>query len=208
MLLEMIGSGTVLGLAAGLAPGPLQTLVISETLSHGGRQGIKIAAAPLITDLPIILVSLFVLNEMTGHDTVLGGIALIGCGFLLYLGHITFHARKPAADPEVYPSGSLIKGILANSLSPHPYLFWLSVGGPILLKSLGDGTLAAPGFLVSFYLFLVGGKVLIAGAIAKNRHRINEKQYRNIMKLLGIILLYFALRFGSEGLAWLGWLPS
>ena len=46
--------GVVFGLAAGLMPGPLLALVIQQTLRHGPGEGIKVAAAPLLTDLPIV----------------------------------------------------------------------------------------------------------------------------------------------------------
>ena len=48
-MLHFLTLGTVLGLSAGLAPGPLLTLVISETLQHDIRAGIKVAVAPFIT---------------------------------------------------------------------------------------------------------------------------------------------------------------
>ena len=35
--------GIVFGLAAGLSPGPLITLVVSETLKNGKKEGIKVA---------------------------------------------------------------------------------------------------------------------------------------------------------------------
>jgi len=46
--------GIMLGTSAGFAPGPLLTLVISESLQHGVKSGAKVALAPIITDLPII----------------------------------------------------------------------------------------------------------------------------------------------------------
>ena len=63
-MLEFLSSGILLGLAAGFAPGPLLVLVISETMRHGIRAGLKVSIAPLITDVPIILVSLIVLNRL------------------------------------------------------------------------------------------------------------------------------------------------
>ena len=53
-MLQILAMGTFLGLAAGFAPGPLLTLVISETLQHDIKSGVKVALAPIITDLPII----------------------------------------------------------------------------------------------------------------------------------------------------------
>lgn len=70
--------GTVLGLSAGFAPGPLLTLVISETLQHGIKSGIKVALAPIITDLPIVLITLYVLSKLTHFHGILGGISIIG----------------------------------------------------------------------------------------------------------------------------------
>ena len=53
-VLGFVVPGIVLGLAAGLAPGPLLVLVVAHSVRHGTREGVKVAIAPLITDLPII----------------------------------------------------------------------------------------------------------------------------------------------------------
>ena len=63
-MIHYLTIGTVLGLSAGFAPGPLLTLVISETLQHDIKSGIKIALAPIITDLPIIILTLFILSKL------------------------------------------------------------------------------------------------------------------------------------------------
>ena len=61
-------SGAVFGLAAGLMPGPLLALVIQQTLRHGPTEGIKVAAAPLLTDLPIVAAALFAVNRVADAD--------------------------------------------------------------------------------------------------------------------------------------------
>ncbi len=58
-------SGILLGLSGGLAPGPLLTLLASETLRHGARAGVWVALAPLLTDLPIILATVLLLRPLT-----------------------------------------------------------------------------------------------------------------------------------------------
>jgi len=68
--------GTILGLSAGLAPGPLLALVISETILHDIRAGIKVALAPLVTDLPIIVLTIFILSRLSGFHGILGVISL------------------------------------------------------------------------------------------------------------------------------------
>ena len=54
--------GLTLGLAAGISPGPLLTLVITRPLQHNKTEGIKIALAPLFTDAPIVIISIFLLS--------------------------------------------------------------------------------------------------------------------------------------------------
>ena len=54
-MLEAFGTGMLFGLSAGLAPGPLLALGIAQTLRFGAGQGVRVALAPLITDLPIIV---------------------------------------------------------------------------------------------------------------------------------------------------------
>jgi threonine/homoserine/homoserine lactone efflux protein len=53
-MLEYLTQGTLLGLAAGVAPGPLLVLVVTETIRHDTVAGVKVALAPMITDVPII----------------------------------------------------------------------------------------------------------------------------------------------------------
>ena len=56
-------SGVIFGLTLGVSPGPLLTLVISETLKHNRKEGIKVAIALTITDLPIVLITLLILSK-------------------------------------------------------------------------------------------------------------------------------------------------
>ena len=53
----LVSAALLLGLGEGIKPGPLNTLVITETLQHDWRSGTKVALSPLITDAPIIIIS-------------------------------------------------------------------------------------------------------------------------------------------------------
>lgn len=47
--------GSILGLSAGMSPGPLFALVISETIAHDIRAGIKVALVPTMKFLGLSL---------------------------------------------------------------------------------------------------------------------------------------------------------
>ena len=56
--------GFSLGLSAGLAPGPLLALVIQRSLHGGLTSGLRVALAPLITDLPIVILALLLVGRL------------------------------------------------------------------------------------------------------------------------------------------------
>jgi threonine/homoserine/homoserine lactone efflux protein len=81
-MLSFLTTGIILGLSAGFAPGPLLALVISETLQHDMKAGVKVALAPILTDLPIIIFTLFIMAELSRFHLILGGISIIGACFI------------------------------------------------------------------------------------------------------------------------------
>ena len=86
-------SGCVFGLAGGFSPGPTTTVVVSQTLRFGVKDGIKVAIAPALTDAPIILVAVLLVGQLTRFEPILGMISILGATFLLYLACESFRVR-------------------------------------------------------------------------------------------------------------------
>ena len=101
-------------------------------------------------------------------------------------------------------SKSLSKGVLVNALNPHPYLFWFSVGTPIMTKALSLNISALLVFIISFYAFLVGSKIMLATVIGKSKSFISGKMYIYTMRLLGLVLGVLAFALFQDGLKLLG----
>jgi threonine/homoserine/homoserine lactone efflux protein len=199
-MLSFLFSGILFGVVAGLSPGPLLILVVSETLKTGVKEGIKISLTPLVTDLPISLISVFLLSRFSDKDVVLGVISIIGAIVLVYLGYKNIRGKALEISELEMSRDSLWKGIAVNALSPHPYLFWFAVGAPIIVKALQHSVLSAALFTISFYFFLVTSKILVSFLVEKFKLFLQGKSYRSIIRILGILLLGFALLFLRDGL--------
>jgi len=137
------------GLSAGFAPGPLLTLVITQTLRHNTVEGVKVAAAPLLTDVPIIIISFIILKKLAALGPAFGIISMIGGLYVLYLSYETVKTGPVRVEISQIQPGSFKKGALVNFLNPHPYLFWVTVGVPFIMKS-GQEDLLGP------WLFFLG----------------------------------------------------
>lgn len=195
-----LSTGLALGLSAGFSPGPLTTIVISQSLLHGTREGLKVAMAPFITDVPIVLISIFVLAQLRDSQTALGIISFIGAVVLLYLSYRSFNVKQVQVELSNTQPRSLGKGALVNFLSPNPYLFWLTIGAPKVVEAWMQSPWTAGGFLGGFYVCLVGSKMLLAFVAARSRQLLSGKAYRWVMRILGAALLVLAILFLQEGL--------
>lgn len=198
--IEYVTLGAFLGLAAGTSPGPLLAVTISETLQHGKWEGIKVAVSPLITDLPIILAVLFILSHLTGSNFVIGIIAFFGATYLIYSGVESLKIKKDSFELNVEKKDALKKGVIVNLGNPHPYIFWLAIGGPIIFKSLSTHVWATVLFIAGFYSLLVGSKVIVALIVEKSKSFINSRYYLSIVQFLGLAQIVFGLTFIKVGL--------
>jgi threonine/homoserine/homoserine lactone efflux protein len=197
-------SGMLLGLTAGLSPGPLLWLTIAETLRHGSGQGVRVALAPLLTDLPIVAAALLLLQGMAGLPWMLGGIGLAGALYLLHLAWGTWRSATQDVTASTVDPHSLRRGLLVNALSPHPYLFWLAVGGPLLLQAAARSTFRAALFVAAFYVCLVGSKAGVALLVGRCRGPLKGIGYRIMMRILALSLLGLALVLAHDALLRLG----
>ncbi len=197
---EYLTMGLVLGLSAGLAPGPMLTLVITETLRHGLGSGIRIAIAPLFSDLPIIVLAVWVLSQLSHFEFILGCLSLMGSIVVFYMGIESLKSQIGELEDRPGEARSLTRGILTNLLNPHPYLFWFGVGAPIMSKASASGFAGPLIFIFSFYVLLVGSKMLLAVLAARSRTLLQGPWYRYTMQFLGACLCLLAVLLFRDGL--------
>ena len=192
--MDLLWIGLGLGLAAGLSPGPLLTLVISSSLERGFGAGLRVALAPLITDAPIILLSLLVLRTLP--DTWLALMGILGGCLVVYFGvrYLRYQERDESRNQQQGgDSFDLVRGALVNIFNPHPWIFWVTVQGPILVAGWRRNPVAGVAFVAAFYFAIVGSKIAIAWLVARGRHGLNDEWYRRTLAACGILLIGIGL---------------
>jgi threonine/homoserine/homoserine lactone efflux protein len=198
-----LGIGVSLGIGAGVTPGPLLGLVITETLRKGWRAGVSVALAPLVGDVFVIACCLILLAQL---PSVVFALLSVGGGFyVLFLGWETLQtlptATVPTAAHAEHVLHSLRRGLTVNLLNPHPYLFWLTVGGPLVMQSYTQSAFGAiVAFLSGFYSCLVGSKVLLALLVHNGRARLHSRGYHLTLQISGGLLLVLGGMLVWEGI--------
>lgn len=142
-----------MGLYAALQPGPFQTYLLSETLRRGWRKSLPMALAPLVSDLPPVLLTLLVLSRVP--VSFLNGLRIAGGLLMLYLARGAYKAfTKEAIDSQTIgesPAKSLFSAAAINLLSPSVYLFWTTIGAPIVLEGWQISPLHGLAFIIGMY---------------------------------------------------------
>jgi threonine/homoserine/homoserine lactone efflux protein len=199
-LYQYILTGATLGLVAGISPGPILALVIRESLQNGRKAGMKVATVPLFSDLPIVLLTLFILTRVSEYDTILGIISFLGAGFILMLAWESIMVKPVKGDIQTPGFTTFWKGVIANFLSPHPYLFWLLVGSPMAIRAWEFKPLAAVLYVVSFYICIVGAKLIVAWLSDRSKNILGTKGYLWVIRILGIVLIVLAAYLIRDGI--------
>jgi len=177
-----------LGLSGGISPGPMLVLVLSQTIQYGLKEGLKVTLGPLISDAPIIIAAYFFTNQIP--VSFLYWLYLPGGMYLIYMAKHSWQINFDSMDVTKPVANSIKKGVITNILNPAPYLFWLTIGAPIIIRQSASKMSV---FFLAFYSALLGTKVLIAYLISIGRN--NQKALNYISKSLALIIFIYGVYF-------------
>jgi threonine/homoserine/homoserine lactone efflux protein len=188
--MELIIAALTLGVTAGLKPGPLGIYVIHQTLLHGTRSGLLASFAPFVSDGPIIIGSFLLINSFKQFDMFIMFISVLGALYIAFIAIRLILASPVTQQPVAAPS-SFLTAVKINLLNPAPYIFWSTVGGTYLLQNdLADAAMFAMLFLATLSIT----KFIMALSIKTLGDRFSDRLIAYVLKLLAILLMFFALR--------------
>jgi threonine/homoserine/homoserine lactone efflux protein len=201
MLITHILKAAAIGFSAGVTPGPLQAAFLSFAIKGGWKKALPAAFAPLVTDGPVMLLVLVVLNNLPP-----GFIQFLQIGggiFLLYLAWDSFKAFRNYQHIEELQVtsgwGVLLKATLMNLLAPGPWLFWSLINGPNLLEIWAISPWWGIAYLGSFYgVFILSNIVLIV--LFSTMRKMGEKVRKTLLLVSAVILAGFAIYQILQGL--------
>ena len=193
------------GFAAGTSPGPLQSYIISTTLTYGWRRGLIVITSPLITDLPIIYLMVFVLLDRMPAEAI-QLIQIAGGLFVLWLAWQTWRSVRAgvsigdnAERLHISRRRTLLQAILMNFLSPGPYIFWGTVTGPLLRQALDRSLTQGLAMLAAFYITFLVMLALLVLTFDRLR-RFDVRVTQAILSVTVVVLAVLGLILIREGL--------
>jgi threonine/homoserine/homoserine lactone efflux protein len=156
-VLEYLLLGGGFAFAAAIQPGPLQAFFLSSVAQKGWKRTLPASFAPLLSDGPIALLVLLVLNRIPEKLALL--LQAAGGIFLIYLAWASYRQWRQQATTETGANDSaprtLLQAATVNILNPNPYLGWSLVMGPAVLAAWHQNPANAVALIIAFYATIV-----------------------------------------------------
>ena len=125
--------GVLTGLLLSVSPGPVFFTLIETSISRGYKRAIYLALGVFITDISIILLSIFfsryLINHLTNNPvfTWIAAVFFMIAGLIKVILPIKSPVRIQADDHPYGNLQNLVKGMLVNGLNPALFIFWIAL---------------------------------------------------------------------------------
>jgi len=186
-----------------LSLSPFKVFVLSSSLQKGWRHSLPLALAPLIADIPVIVLLWLILRQMPGEAVRM--LRIVGGGFYVYLAIGLIRNSTRIVDSDAVRNTerrSFWQAITAIWVTPQVYINWSLIGIPALMAQADESVSNAAAFLLGFYFVWVGG-LAVQITVMSQAGRLDPNITRLLMTAGGLILIGFGVYqvwIGARGL--------
>lgn len=193
-------------------PGPVTTLIVTETARRGFIAGPLITIGHVGLELVMVVALFFGLGDLLKQNTVAGTIGVLGGLFLLWMGFdiirnawqskVTLDLSQSTPRVSV-SSNPIIAGVLATVTNPYWLLWWATVGAAYLITFRAYGLAGVVAFYIGHTLADWVWNNVVAFVVATGRRAMSDRVYRGILIVCGAFLIGLSFYFASTGVGFL-----
>jgi threonine/homoserine/homoserine lactone efflux protein len=195
-VIEILAMAFTIGLTGALAPGPTLVATVNSSLKSGWTAGPKVALGHALVELFVFLLIVMGLaaaaQQYSRFIAVLGGLALIAFGLLTVKGSKKASLDTPTSNSAQNP---YLAGVLTSAANPYFWIWWLSIGGAMVIDGLKGGLFLACLFMIGHWGADFGWYTLVSASLDKGRKVLSEVNYQRILALCGCFLIVFGLYY-------------
>ena len=189
-----------IALSGAIMPGPLLTVVISESLKHGHKTGPLMSLGHALLEVITLVLLLFSFNQLVKEPVIIKVISLTG-SFILFVTGIKMLAALSELEVEVKAverkaMGLVFAGFWMSVINPYFAIWWLTIGLGLILSAQKAGWLAVVFFFLGHILADFAWYSFISSTITRGRNFLTGPLYRGVIAGCALALIVFAFYFG------------
>jgi threonine/homoserine/homoserine lactone efflux protein len=188
-----------ISLSGVMAPGPLSATVVGKG-SASPYAGVLIAFGHGIVEFPLMVALFFGAGPAFSIPVVRMVVALLGGGFLLFMG-IGMLRNLRSGEPAARRDGRspLLIGIMLSAGNPLFLIWWATVGVALILRAVEFGVLGFVAFAVAHWLCDLIWYIFLAAVSFKGGQVFGHNFRRAVFAVTGLFLLFMSGKFIVDG---------
>jgi len=207
VFLWYFGWSWLVALSGAMMPGPMLTVVVTETPRQGAIAGPLVVLGHGILELALLVLLVIGLGPLLEREGVQAVLQIVGGCMLVATATsmIVAVARRTASIDWTGGEGgsgrlrAVLMGIVSSLSNPYWTIWWATIGLGLLTKAYAAGVVA----LIAFYLGHIMGDLtwysLVSGALAAGKRFITLRVYRVMLVVAASFLLCLAAWFLVSG---------
>ena len=194
-LLTIFAGAFVVGLSGAMAPGPVLTVTISETLKRGFKAGPLIVLGHAALEIMLLLLIAAGLGPFFEHPVVTTVFLSAGGAVLLWMGGQMVVTNKKTTEDALNakgaesPYGPVLAGIVLSLTNPFWIIWWVTVGMGFVMQSLQFGIAGLLSFYFGHILADLAWYSFVAFSVSAGRRLCPPMLYRVVFIACGLALL-------------------
>jgi threonine/homoserine/homoserine lactone efflux protein len=206
-LLAIFSGAFVVGLSGAMAPGPVLTVTISETLQRGFKAGPLIVLGHAVLEILLLLLIGAGLGPFFQRPVIMtlflsvGGIVLLGMGFRMVIKNRQATTNALNAKGTKSPYGPVLAGLVLSVSNPFWIIWWVTVGMGFVVQSLQYGIAGLFSFYFGHILADLAWYSLVSFSVSAGRRVCSERLYRTVFVVCGVVLVGLGGLFIAKALS-------
>ncbi|MHB1253119.1 MAG: LysE family transporter [Candidatus Humimicrobiaceae bacterium] len=201
-------SALMVGFSGAIVPGPMFTMIITNSASKGFRSAVFTILGHAFIELIILILFLAGLLKYLNNVIVIKIIGIAGGAALLYLAYDLINSSlrnklkidynkddKGKNKSKINVNSPFFQGMFVSAINPYWYVWWVTVGAAFLINSIKYGTLGISLFYIGHISSDFIWYLIIGFLVSKGRKYFNGKVYKIIFILCGLFLIYLGIKF-------------
>jgi len=198
-MIDILGTFVVaflIGLTGALVPGPTLVATIQTSIKGGWSMGPKVTVGHIIIE-SIVFILIFLgisatAMKFSGMIAGIGGTTLLVFGILTIRESFTARLDRGVQSPTDNP---YIAGVITGLTNPYFWIWWLTIGGMLLVSALQGGIILAITFMLGHWTADAGWLTLVSASIHKGKVILTERGYKHALILCGLFLIFFGIYY-------------
>jgi len=205
--LQIGAAAFAIALTGAMAPGPLLTVAVEQTVRHGKGAAMLLMVGHALLEAALLVGLAFGLKTFLLLPAVTTGLSLVGGAFLLWMGGTmlfdTVRGRITldllAGERQPSRLGPVARGAAVSLANPYWIIWWATIGLKLASDSIAIGPIGVGAFFLGHEIADFAWYFAVALAVASGRRFLSDRVYRIVIGACASFLLYLGVRFALTG---------